>query len=99
MVLRQTLVQFFVLLTNLLDLALLVILDLSDLTLQFINFLLLLFSMFCPFLPQMNELVVAVCLGLLQGIYLGLKVLNHLCVRLLLLSSRCQHLLHYYFVI
>ena len=80
MVLRQTLVQFFVLLPNFLDLALLVILDLSNLALQFINFLLLLFRMFRPFLPQMNKLVVAVGLGFLQRLYLGLKVLNHLCV-------------------
>ena len=80
MVLRQTLIQFFVLLPNFLDLALLVILDLSDLTLQFINFFLLLFSMFRPFLPQMNELVVTVCLGLLQGLYFGLEVLYHFCV-------------------
>ena len=88
-----------VFLTDLLNFLLLVIFDLADLALEFIDLLLLLLRMSGPLLPQVDQLGLAVGLGLLQTLDFGLEVLDHLGVRVLLLRRRCQHLLHYDFVV
>ena len=98
-VLDESVVQLLVFLTDLLNFLLLVIFDLADLALEFIDLLLLLLRMSGPLLPQVDQLGLAVGLCLLQTLDFGLEVLDHLGVRVLLLRRRCQHLLHYDFVV
>jgi hypothetical protein len=78
MVLNKSIMQLFVFFADFLNFLLLVIFDLPDLALQLVYFLLLLLSVSRPFLPQVQQLCVAVPLCLLQRLYFGLEVLDHL---------------------
>jgi hypothetical protein len=98
-VLRQGLVEFLLLLVDLLVLALLIVPHFPDLALQLVYLLLLLLRVPGSLLPQVNQVRLAVGLGLLKRLDLCLQVLYHLDVTLLLLGCRRQHLLHYDLVV
>ena len=99
MILDQAIVESLVLLTNLFNFLLFVVLHLPDLALQFVYLLLFLLGMPSSLLSQVNQLRLAIGLRLLERFDLRLQILDHLGMRVFLLCSSRQHLLHDYLVI
>ena len=95
----EAVVQLFVFFVDLLYLFFLVVSHFSDLAFQLVDLLLFLLCVLGALLPQPQQLPLAVGLRFFEGFDFSLKLLDHLGVGVLLLSSSCQHFLHYYLVV